>query len=186
MTNYFDIDDILAEDELVPATFREATNGVGLFDSTDDTNKVEPGSKVELPFWLAQELHLRQAVTVNVPPCFNKRTREEIDADAAHVDLRNRCPFFYELGYKIAPLVGDKTIGRVLLIAFRTRYKEVLIKAHTAAFEATAKFLSLLTEEEVKLYKAAQSSAIAFKKWRKGGPRFQKASVLGRKRKPIQ
>ena len=46
--------------------------------------------------------------------------------------------------------VGDKTIGRVLLIAFRTRYKEVLIKAHTAAFEATAKFLSLLTEEEVK------------------------------------
>lgn len=36
------------------------------------------------------------------------------------------------------------------------------------------------------VYKAAQSSAIAFKKWRMGGPRFQKASVLGRKRKAIQ
>ncbi|KAL8105872.1 DNA replication complex GINS protein PSF3-like isoform X1 [Apium graveolens] len=185
MTKYFDIDDILAEDELVPAIFREATNGVGLFDSTDDTNKVEPGSKLELPFWLARELHLRQAVTVNVPPCFNKRTREEIDADAAHVDLRSRCPYFYELGYKIAPLVGDKTIGLVLLIAFRTRYKEVLIKAHTA-FAVAPTFLSLLTEEEVKLYKAAQSSAVAFKKWRMGGPRFEKASVLGRKRKPIE
>lgn len=45
--------------------------------------------------------------------------------------------------------VGDKTIGLVLLIAFRTRYKEVLIKAHTA-FEVAPKFLSLLTEEEVK------------------------------------
>ncbi|XP_074338579.1 DNA replication complex GINS protein PSF3-like isoform X2 [Apium graveolens] len=154
MTKYFDIDDILAEDELVPAIFREATNGVGLFDSTDDTNKVEPGSKLELPFWLARELHLRQAVTVNVPPCFNKR-------------------------------VGDKTIGLVLLIAFRTRYKEVLIKAHTA-FAVAPTFLSLLTEEEVKLYKAAQSSAVAFKKWRMGGPRFEKASVLGRKRKPIE
>ncbi|XP_074324745.1 DNA replication complex GINS protein PSF3-like isoform X1 [Apium graveolens] len=150
MANYYDIYDILAEDELVPAIFREATNGVGLFDSTDDTNKVEPGSKVELTFWFARELHLRQAVSVNVPPCFNKRTRKEIDADAAHVDLRNRCPHFYELGYKIAPLVGDKTIGLVLLIAFRTRYKEVLIKAHTAAFEVAPKFLSLLTEEEVK------------------------------------
>lgn len=35
---------------------------------------------------------------------FFARTREEIDADAAHVDLRSRCPYFYELGYKIAPL----------------------------------------------------------------------------------
>lgn len=26
--------------QLVPAIFREATNGVGLFDSTDETNKV--------------------------------------------------------------------------------------------------------------------------------------------------
>lgn len=45
--------------------------------------------------------------------------------------------------------VGDKTIGLVLLIAFRTRYKEVLIKAHTA-FAVAPTFLSLLTEEEVK------------------------------------
>lgn len=46
--------------------------------------------------------------------------------------------------------VGDKTIGLVLLIAFRTRYKEVLIKAHTAAFAVAPKFLTLLTEEEIK------------------------------------
>ncbi|KAG5543067.1 hypothetical protein RHGRI_015976 [Rhododendron griersonianum] len=34
------------------------------------------------------------------------------------------------------------------------------------------------------VYEAAQSSMAAFKKWRMGGPRFQKASVLGRKRRP--
>ncbi|KAM7463496.1 hypothetical protein LguiA_031617 [Lonicera macranthoides] len=186
MAQYYDIDDILAEEELVPAIFKEAANGVGLFDSSDDTNKVEPGSKVELPFWLASELHLRQAVSINVPPCFNKKTRDEIGADAAHVDLRGRCTYFYELGCKIAPLVGDKTIGSVLLCAFRTRYKEVLIKAHTVAVTVAPKFLTLLTKEETKLYVAAQSSIAAFKKWRMGGPRFQKASVLGRKRKPIE
>ena len=35
--------------------------------------QIETGSKVELPFWLAHELQLRQAVSVNVPPCFNQK-----------------------------------------------------------------------------------------------------------------
>ncbi|CAK9183152.1 unnamed protein product [Ilex paraguariensis] len=216
MAQYFDIDDILAEDELVPAVFKEAANGVGIFDSSDDTNRVEAGSKAELPFWLASELHLRQAVSINVPLvsiksklliisddflmcCFssvymvflNVRTREEIEADAAHVDLRKRCPYFYELGCKLAHLIddrilSDKNIGPVLFVAFQTRYKDVLVKAHTSALSVTAKNLTLLTREETKLYETAQSSTAAFKKWKMGGPRFQKAYVLGRKRKPTE
>ncbi|XP_052199090.1 uncharacterized protein LOC127806105 isoform X2 [Diospyros lotus] len=147
-------------------------------------NKVEQGSKVELPFWLARELHLRQAASISLPPCFNQKTREEIAADAAHVDLRSRCQYFYELGRKLYSLVGDKTIALLLLAAFRIRYKEVLIRLQPAALAVAPKFLTLLTKEETKLYEAAQSSMAAFKKWRMGGPRFQKASVLGRKRRP--
>ncbi|KAF5792808.1 putative GINS complex, subunit Psf3, GINS subunit, domain A, GINS complex, subunit Psf3 superfamily [Helianthus annuus] len=184
MGQYHDIDDILADEELVPAVFLEAVNGVGLFES-NDTNRVEPRSKVELPFWLASELHLRQVTSVSIPPCFDKKTREEIGADGAHVDLRSRCSYFYELGCKIVQLINEKTIGSLLLVAFQTRYKEVLIKAHTSASALAPKYLSLLTKEETKLYEAAKSSTEAFKTWRMGGPRFQKASVLGRKRKPI-
>jgi hypothetical protein len=33
--------------------------------------QVEQGSKTELPFWLARELHMRQAVSISVPACFN-------------------------------------------------------------------------------------------------------------------
>ncbi|XP_051145172.1 uncharacterized protein LOC127261057 isoform X1 [Andrographis paniculata] len=185
MANYYDIDDILAEEELVPSVFQHAANGVGLFDSSDDTNKVDAGSRVELPFWLVRELYLRQLISIRVPPCFDResKTREEIAADAAHVDLRSRSPYFYEMGCKIAPLVGDKTIGPFLLIAFRTRYKEVLIKAHTLTSAATSKHLALLTNEEARLYEAGQSSIAAFKKWRTGGPRLQVAPALGRKRK---
>lgn len=32
------------------------------------------------------------------------RTRLEIQADCACVDLRSRCPYFYEFGCKIAPM----------------------------------------------------------------------------------
>ena len=110
--------------------------------------------------------------------------------------------------------VGDKTIALLLLAAFQTRYKEVLIKAQTAAMTVAPKFLTLLTKEETKceiifvsyiinlhlcylwmcinlmlvlceVYEAAQSSMAAFKKWRMGGPRFQRASVLGRKKETI-
>lgn len=73
MSQYYDLDDIIAEDGLVPAVFQVAANGVGLFDSSDETNKVELGSRVELPFWLARELHLRQAVSISLPPCFNQK-----------------------------------------------------------------------------------------------------------------
>ncbi|KAK9048951.1 hypothetical protein SSX86_032082 [Deinandra increscens subsp. villosa] len=184
MANYYDIDDILAGEELVPAVFLEAVNEVGLL-SSNYTNRVEPRSKVELPLWLASELHERKAASITIPPCFNKKTREEIGADGAHVDLRSRCSYFYELGLKIVQLIGDKTIGSLLLVAFQTRYKEVLIKAHTSASALGPKFLSLLTKEETKLYDAATSSTAAFKTWRMGGSRMQQASVLGRKRKPI-
>ncbi|KAI5679042.1 hypothetical protein M9H77_09992 [Catharanthus roseus] len=188
MANYYDIDDILAEEEMVPAIFQESAYGVGLLESSDDTNMVEAGSKAELPFWLSCDLHGRGVISIDLPPWFRRdsRTRKEIGADAAHVDLRSRCQYFYELGLKIAPLVGDKTIGPFLLVAFQTRYKEVLVKAHTATPAVAPKYLTLLTNEEAKLYEVGQSSTAAFKKWRMGGPRLQKASILGRKRKPIK
>ncbi|VYS46543.1 unnamed protein product [Arabidopsis thaliana] len=159
MVKYFDIDDILIEEE------------------------AEQGSKVELPFWLAHELHLRQAVTINLPPCFDQKTRLEVQADAAYVDLRSRCPYFYEFGCKIEPLVTDRTLGILLSTAFKIRYKEALTKVYTAAHITASKYLSFLTKEETNLYEAAHLSMTAFKKWRTGGPRFQRASILGRKRK---
>ncbi|CDY20516.1 BnaC04g05280D [Brassica napus] len=127
--------------------------------------KVEQGAKVELPFWLAHELHLRQAVSINLPACFDHKTRLEIQADAACVDLRSRCPYFYEFGCKLQPLAADRTIGILLSTAFQV-------------------LATLLTKEETNLYEAAHLSMTAFKKWRTGGgPRFPRASILGRKRK---
>ncbi|KAF3448834.1 hypothetical protein FNV43_RR09743 [Rhamnella rubrinervis] len=183
MANYYDLDDIIAEEEIVSVVFQKEVNGVGI-DPSSETDCVKPGSKVELPFWLANELHLRQVGTMKVPACFNQKTRLELGADATCVDLRSRSPYFYEFGCKIAPLVGDRDLGSFLLSAFKNRYQEVLAKGHSAAFSAASKCSTLLTREETTMYEAAQSSMKAFKKWRMGGPRFQRASILGRKRKP--
>ncbi|GAB2210355.1 hypothetical protein Droror1_Dr00015621 [Drosera rotundifolia] len=185
MGNYYDIDDILSEEEHVLVVFQKAATGVGLLDPSSETNKVEQGAKVELPFWLAQELHARHAVAMSIPPCFHQMTRKEVQADAASVDLQSRCAYFYELGCKIAPLVADRTIGSFLLYTFSHRYKAVHSKAHTAAFATTTKPLCLLTKEETRLYEAAQSSMTAFRKWRMGGSRFSTVFLPGRKRKSV-
>lgn len=41
-------------------------------------------------------------------------------------------------------------IGSWLLSTFKSRYKEVLTKAHTAVFAASSKYLALLSKEETK------------------------------------
>ncbi|KAL6534130.1 hypothetical protein OROHE_013963 [Orobanche hederae] len=100
MANYYETDDILAEEELVPSVFQHNANGVGLFDSSDDTDKVL------VPMVVANGAGggWFQSGTALLA---ESKTREEIAADAAHVDLRNRCPYFYELGCKLAPLMSS-------------------------------------------------------------------------------
>ncbi|KAH7683032.1 GINS complex subunit Psf3 protein [Dioscorea alata] len=183
MSGYYNINDILMEEEPMSVVFQVGANGVGLLDPGSDTNNVDKGAQVDLPFWLAHELYLRQAVSINVPACFNQKTRNEIQADAACVDLRIRCPYFYELGCKTVPLIADKSIGPFLLHSFSSRYKEVLSRSHSTPSTAASKFLPRLTKEETQLFEAAQSSMASYKKWRVGGSRLEKASILGRKRK---
>ncbi|CAD6269810.1 unnamed protein product [Miscanthus lutarioriparius] len=168
MPNYYDIDDILMEDEPISVVFQVTANGVGLLDPGAESNCVEKGAKVDLPFWLAHGLlTLEQAVSINPPPCFTQRTWKEIQADAACVDLRVLCPYFYELGCKIVPF----------------RYKEVLSKSHSSSMMTMPKFVPRFTKEESRVFESARESMAAFKKWRAGGVRLQKASILGRKRK---
>ncbi|KAK9148302.1 hypothetical protein Scep_007059 [Stephania cephalantha] len=48
--------------------------------------------------------------------------------------------------------IGDRTIGSFLLYAFMNRFKDILSKAHSAAFGVAPRFLPLLTKEEMQPY----------------------------------
>jgi len=79
--------------------------------------------------------------------------------------------------------VSDKSIGLFLRYAFTSRYKEVLSKSHSSSMMTVPKFVPRLTKEETRVFESARESMAGFKKWRAGGVRLQKASILGRKRK---
>ncbi|KAK9088783.1 hypothetical protein Scep_027865 [Stephania cephalantha] len=150
MSRYFDIDDIIMEEE------------------------VEQGSRVELPLWLANELYLRQAVSVNVPPCFNLNwmtaevsiQRDKVSGKTQHdtsVTKNQRNGEWMKRRAKLANdistsasksayttlRIGDRFIGSFLLYAFMDIFKDILSKAHSAAFAVAPRFLPLLTKEEM-------------------------------------
>ena len=106
--------------------------------------------------------------------------------------------------------MSDKSIGLFLRYAFTSRYKEVLSKSHSSSMMTVPKFVPRLTKEETRgmkaspvviivrhvsstaklfflgicvVFESARESMAGFKKWRAGGVRLQKASILGRKRK---
>ncbi|KAJ0101420.1 hypothetical protein Patl1_06610 [Pistacia atlantica] len=182
--NYYDLDDIVIEEELVPVVFHKSANGV----------KVDPSAEKD---FVGRRSEGRAAIlacsgVIFEASCINKcsgmfqpKHIEGIELNFHfHVLGRNKgCGQF--LCQKIN-MVGDRTIGKMLLSTFQMRYKDILTKAHTVAYAMASKFLTVLTKEETNLCEAAQHSMATFKKWRIGGPRFQRASVLGRKRKPIE
>lgn len=51
------------------------------------TLQVEIGSKVDLPFWLARDLGIRDAVNLALPSCFNQRCLSHC---RPQVELRTR------------------------------------------------------------------------------------------------
>ncbi|KAF6143949.1 hypothetical protein GIB67_017557, partial [Kingdonia uniflora] len=82
------------EEENITSTFKVRASEVAVFDPCAETSTVKQGAKVKLPFWLAQYLRSKEVVTIDVPPCFNKKTRKEVQADVACMDLRSCCHTF--------------------------------------------------------------------------------------------
>ncbi|KAF6144676.1 hypothetical protein GIB67_006168 [Kingdonia uniflora] len=64
------------EEENITSTFKVRASKGAVLDPCAETNTVEQGAKVKLPFWLAQYLRSKEVVTIDVPPCFDKKFYE--------------------------------------------------------------------------------------------------------------
>merc|ERR1711981_1461902 len=86
VSNYYDLDAILAEEERVAAEFSIDAHGLGYLDPARDAT-VEPdirtGSKLDLPYWMIPPLNQRNWVEFQFPKFFGKHFRESLHADAA-------------------------------------------------------------------------------------------------------
>lgn len=101
--NYFNLEDILASQEKVPVKTELPMFRLGFLNSTSDSEHILPGTKMELPFWLATGLcsRKRKIVSVEMPKFYRTGYREIFTADANVVDLHKMGPYFYSFGTKL-------------------------------------------------------------------------------------
>ena len=75
----------------------------GYLDTSNESDDLRPGTKLELPFWLARSLcgRRRTIVTVELPKQYKEGYREILSADASVVDLHKLGPYFYKFGSEL-------------------------------------------------------------------------------------
>jgi len=169
MAKYYDVDDILAEQETLPTVFNTEVYALGrALDPSCDSENLPAGSSVNLPFWLADFLSHRKMLKPHLPKFLKKRLRDELQGEAGCVDLRDRCKFFYELGRKLCTLSeldGSEDLSEFLLNTFTSRFKEMLTTSHVCSNETRETYSKVLTNEELELFTRAQASSKAFERW---------------------
>lgn len=166
MSDYYDIQDILAEEERLPVKFRAGGTQIGrAIDPSCDDDDLKEGAKVDLPFWMVKCLAPRNMVEVKLPKFYGDRVRREVQADPGCVSVREYCPFFYEFGLKAAPIVPDTSLTDFLVTTFRGRYQEVLTRAHSCTDQDFTALKRLLSREEVELMEAGHQSMASHRWW---------------------
>jgi len=129
LSSYYDIDGILAEEELIPVTNLLDFQHLAYLDpdsahshqrpvsppsdgrSTDKMmNKagvsyLPEGTKVKMPLWSIVKWAELGFVRLGLPSHYTKRARERIEADPADVNLRKKSEWFYMAGMLLINLI---------------------------------------------------------------------------------
>eukprot|EP01135_Chromosphaera_perkinsii_P007619 Nk52_evm75s914 gene=Nk52_evmTU75s914 len=164
-SNYYDLNAILAEELSVGCTFRISASNLGHFDQGSDNIHLEEGTNVELPLWLASILRKRNMVDMDTPNIFGPKYRASLKADASTVDLHSWCPHYYDVGMKIANLMGEPNLGPDLKQAFLDRFHLIMDLSLNSAHEDTSAFTSKLDELERQLFMSGFRAVIEYHKW---------------------
>jgi hypothetical protein len=122
---YFDLHDILCEEQTVKLRFTQDvpwTSQLAFSDDTVSTDTLIPrGTVLQMPLWLARSLHTTGLATILAPRQFSTRMRADLSADATAVNLRDLAVYWYRLGAKLAGILPAENIPRVMVAALAGR-----------------------------------------------------------------
>mmetsp|Transcript_20271 Transcript_20271/g.62668 ORF Transcript_20271/g.62668 Transcript_20271/m.62668 type:complete len:204 (-) Transcript_20271:626-1237(-) len=164
------VDEVLAEEELVPVTVLVDGLCFGPHFARCLGEATEPLAKeqqVRVPLWLAERLQEKNLVRVETPPMFGRHVRESLEAGATVVDLRAMSPYYYTVGKRVARLTEDDDLRKCLRAALAgDRFEKIVDWSQNADDDTDVDDLvEKLTEEERELFYAgyyAQRDAAAF------------------------
>ncbi|CAD2215666.1 GINS complex subunit 3 [Angomonas deanei] len=115
--SYFDLQDITANEEIVPVKFVVPSFNIGKdiiarsSDGESTSSEISTGSTARLPLWAAAPLRKEGYVAVHVPPKYTVVTFREFKTDPLAPSLRHKSPTYYDTGLTICRLIGNTTAG---------------------------------------------------------------------------
>jgi GINS complex subunit 3 len=169
--SYYDIADILAEEERVPVVFDTPAQDLGYLVEGSQDRDVDENTKVELPYWLAEKLASKQYISFETPHYSSLKYRNGILADPISADLRQCCQVFYQLGMRVAPWLGLTGVDRSeleedLVRALTERFHSILDHAQNSHNEDNTSFTNILSSTELELYWEGYAAAGNYIKWK--------------------
>ena len=168
---YFSLHSILAEEERVPVVWSDYTKGVGYLDPSIGSEDLEMDQELEIPLWLAEALKPNNYIDLKLPRMFGLSVRQSLKADAKSVKLREKSPFFYELGLRMSELVDGevtKDLPKDILHALAQRIEDVLERAPRGLGKDTNVYKNGLAVLEADLYLSVQLYAAMRQRQRQG------------------
>merc|ERR1712154_136851 len=113
---------------------------------SEPSDDLKKGTKINLPFWMMEELYLKRMVRVYRPSYFQAGTRfvERLLADPKVVDIRRKCKYWYLFGHKLCQLTGTKDIAEWMKESLQSRNEEIIDQSHYYKSPNSDQFRSFL------------------------------------------
>ena len=191
MSRYLDVDKILSEEERLPCLFLYDAANMGHLDSTiqQTTDLLPVESRVDLPFWLGQDLKAKNYVRIESPKFYGLKMRDALRAGAESINLREFSYYYFEVGMRLAIELSESGGGIDLLRNLRQafvgeRYRKILVRVLSQGTQDDlADFGQTLTSSEMSIFRAGLQATQNVQAWRRQESALLKSSnILGSRR----
>mmetsp|Transcript_16557 Transcript_16557/g.51888 ORF Transcript_16557/g.51888 Transcript_16557/m.51888 type:complete len:225 (-) Transcript_16557:327-1001(-) len=174
--DFWDIDEILAEQEEITVRPIHDVVGGGLLYSTNMAARPDltVGAKVQVPFWLAQGFARRNTADFDLPTIYGQAAQEDLQRDPTVCRLGNKSEYYFEIGMRIASLQRDQGLADDLMNGLLVRWIEVVTqigsigvaKAQSSQLNAGSSiFPTTLTAVEQEMFYGGREAEAHFKEW---------------------
>ena len=168
---YWDIDDILAEEEKINVVVDKSSyrNGSLNPNCQDPEADLEKGSVLEIPLWLALFLAQIEMVEIEIPRFYRENFKNTLLADPTHVNLREKTPFYYEIGLKLCKLINDRTLVPTLSVVFLNRVKHFAKISFHLRIDDSTNLLKKMANFEMRIFNNGRKAANDYREWKEKG-----------------
>lgn len=173
-SNYYDLDDILADGEKIPCRFNITVPGLGYLEGNPG-KAIPKDTKVELPLWLAEILAIcelleesqQSFIDLSQPDFINTKVLNAIKTNAVSMDLHSILTNYYKLSEKWASMFNDMELTELVMQMLKERSFEINNFASNTNKQINSNFIYSLDEFEKKLFKVTSESNKQMRKWLK-------------------